>query len=969
MTAPESKTVLATPPLSPPAGPPGARITIRAFVLGILIAAVFAALSVYLNNRKYLDMSSTQIPVLPYLFLLATVLAVNPLCRLIRIVRPFTVAEILTVFTMGVVSAGISVYGLSAQLVPVMSNLFNPSWNRDQTEWNRYVEPMLNEAFFVSEPGIRAAAIPVQEAIDTMERSRSLYDAALARQKAQQGATPERLAVAQSRWELHAAADPELLALPPEHALGACARRLDADAARLTERRKVLRDLEQRAFAKVERFRRGLPPGQRAFPGIFPLGDDTFGSYAARLHRLVEGTRALKEVKAAYGLSSPEEAARHLDAAIAILNRVTDTAAVSAEHAAWQRRIDDTRARQVAVETALAQLHGQSRLADAAGQRALRPQIRQLERERRRQDADQEAAADSMAGAQRELDVRQRAASIAATLAEIRRRLPEAAALGTATTAVRDQLAAVMKDFPGIDASLRRYFLGDIPWAVWISPLLRWGMLIALTYIVLLAFNVLIFRQWAYNEKLSYPLVQLSETLAGVDGAGDGVPPVFRSGLFWIGAVISGGVLGWNLLCATQLVPGLETMDLTHDWGSFIRNTPLQGLLPGARSSIFFTMIGLSFLVPQKISFSLWAFSVLYMVQLLVLVGFGYGVNEDSFPVDWWYTMNFRTAEGGGALLVFSLVVLYKCRKYILCFFSPASISMLERDERAELRTASFLFLFGSAAIVGVQWYALHINPVYAVFFWLIVLLITIGLVRAVTEGGILGFQAWANPFHFIRTLFGMDKGWTAPHLFAPVMVYYAVFFHDLKTFIAPAMANSLKIRDDLRLKRVGFHAALLSAIAVAVFVAVFTEIMMGYSRGADNMERWFHSSFPQGLFDQLTALSKAPPAGGGPERAWMITGAVAMSALLYFRQTRFWLPHPIGFIMLVNPIMHTYWFSIFVGWLAKSLVTRYGNKDVYAKVRGLFIGLIAGEIAVVVLAAVLSVALSVNIPITLNRN
>ena len=80
----------------------------------------------------------------------------------------------------------------------------------------------------------------------------------------------------------------------------------------------------------------------------------------------------------------------------------------------------------------------------------------------------------------------------------------------------------------------------------------------------------------------------------------------------------------------------------------------------------------------------------------------------------------------------------------------------------------------------------------------------------------------------------------------------------------------------------------------------------------------------------------------------WLLTGALLMVALLYFRRHVFWLPHPIGLMMLVNPMMTYYFFSIFIGWLCKSLVSKYGNKDVYRRFRYLFIGLIIGEIIAV---------------------
>ncbi len=54
---------------------------------------------------------------------------------------------------------------------------------------------------------------------------------------------------------------------------------------------------------------------------------------------------------------------------------------------------------------------------------------------------------------------------------------------------------------------------------------------------------------------------------------------------------------------------------------------------------------------------------------------------------------------------------------------------------------------------------------------------------------------------------------------------------------------------------------------------------------------------------------------------------------------------------MWTSPLMHTFWFSILLGWGFKSLVSRYGDKDSYAKLRYLFIGLIVGEMVMCVVA------------------
>jgi branched-subunit amino acid transport protein len=144
---------------------------------------------------------------------------------------------------------------------------------------------------------------------------------------------------------------------------------------------------------------------------------------------------------------------------------------------------------------------------------------------------------------------------------------------------------------------------------------------------------------------------------------------------------------------------------------------------------------------------------------------------------------------------------------------------------------------------------------------------------------------------------------------------------------------------------------------------------MLCYSTGADQMSNWFYTAFPKSLFEKIATMSKTPPLPAHGEAGWVIFGGSVMAILLYLRQSLFFLPHPIGLIMLVNPIMRYYWFSIFIGWAAKAVVTRYGGKNTYITVRGLFIGLIAGELIMVTLAMLLSVLLDIPIRLDLNRN
>ena len=137
---------------------PEGKITFRSLLLGALLSGVFAVITVFFENRSGQIVTANQIAVLPYALLFVVVLLINPFCRMIRFVRRFTVTEILLIFIMCSVSAGVSTFGLASQLVPMIGNLFNGQWNNDLSRWDIYIEPYVNENFFIAQPGTRTAA-------------------------------------------------------------------------------------------------------------------------------------------------------------------------------------------------------------------------------------------------------------------------------------------------------------------------------------------------------------------------------------------------------------------------------------------------------------------------------------------------------------------------------------------------------------------------------------------------------------------------------------------------------------------------------------------------------------------------------------------------------------------------------------------------------------------------------------------
>ena len=74
--------------------------------------------------------------------------------------------------------------------------------------------------------------------------------------------------------------------------------------------------------------------------------------------------------------------------------------------------------------------------------------------------------------------------------------------------------------------------------------------------------------------------------------------------------------------------------------------------------------------------------------------------------------------------------------------------------------------------------------------------------------------------------------------------------------------------------------------------------------------------------------------------------GAGAMVTLLWLRQRLPWWPvHPIGLPVGATPMMNRLWFNVFVAWVVKQAVMRYGGASGYQRSQPFFLGLIVGQV------------------------
>jgi hypothetical protein len=527
---------------------------------------------------------------------------------------------------------------------------------------------------------------------------------------------------------------------------------------------------------------------------------------------------------------------------------------------------------------------------------------------------------------------------------------------------------------------------GKIPWALWAKPLALWMIFVFAVYGVFYGLAMLLYDTWARREKLIFPLARLPEDLISDESAPAGtICSTLRSGLFWVGFLLVMLLLSYNACCQAGWLRGLTPLTLGFDQSKLqemLSHSIFKGIadeigggMYRVRILILFTAIGISFLIPLEISASIWIYHLVSVFLFLVAIWTAAGATIRSFPSDWLWENNFVTSLGAGGLLAYSAAVLVKMLGERAGTLRQAAAAQGRRLSGAQwavklplsMGWSGLVFLASMGVAVG--WLAWCKAPWYwGAGFMAVIVLVTVGLVRVVAEGGIYWFQIHTGPFHLMKS-FGAT-GMVPKAVLAPLMPLYSVLFTDIKDFMAPGVMNSFKMQEETRAARRWFHASVIAAIVATVVVSFAVLLYLVYSVGANRASAWFFTVGPQWLLDSAQQLASGGATSAQPNN-WIfyLIGAGWVLLSIGMRRKFFWWLHPIGFAMMANALIPALSFSFFVGWCCKKLVVRYGGRHMFAKVRPAFIGLIFGELMACFIWSVMAVVFELNkVSIDLDR-
>ena len=493
---------------------------------------------------------------------------------------------------------------------------------------------------------------------------------------------------------------------------------------------------------------------------------------------------------------------------------------------------------------------------------------------------------------------------------------------------VRDE-NAIVSFFEGVSAG------ESIPWMAWLKPLSVWTVYVLTIYFVMICLSVILRRQWIEYEKCAFPLVQLpvemSRHRSGV------VSSFFKNRKMWLGFGIPAFIHTLNGLHA--FFPAVPQIPVRFWLDPFLIGRPLESLRP-FQIVILFSMVGFSYLLTLEVAFSLWFFFLFFKFQCLIAGMLGLPIS--SGPGVKWTAYSFSAAQEAGACLAFAGVALFKARRHIkrmfLSDFGHKAAIPGEPNEAMSHRL-TILGLIGGISLLVYLNYLLGMSIGFALLFVLFMAGVFIALTWQIINGGIPFINPSFSPQSFFLTTLGTSR--ISPSSFTWLFMHPTGLTSHLREFMMPNVMNGLKVSDEVRVNRRHLLIAMGVAMVLGLLVSYYSVLKVCYEHGAANLPTGNNKAMRW-----LEAVLVGSPAGTDwTNTSFTLLGSAVTLGLMWMRKVFVWWSlHPIGYTMLSSWASFKLWFSIFLGYVMKYAVVRYGGLKAYREVRPVFLGLILGE-------------------------
>ncbi|HJN15945.1 MAG TPA: DUF6785 family protein [Armatimonadota bacterium] len=474
----------------------------------------------------------------------------------------------------------------------------------------------------------------------------------------------------------------------------------------------------------------------------------------------------------------------------------------------------------------------------------------------------------------------------------------------------------------------RTSILDSANYVPWLKPLFWWGTFVLTLIFVMQCINSVMRKQWTESEKLTYPLIQLPVEMTRSGGASG----LYVGWVFWFGFAAGAGLDLYN--GTAFLVPSIPQLNVKlTNLSHYFSGAPWNavGWFP---VSYYPFVVGLSFFLPQDVSFSCWFFYLFRKAIQVFAAATGWGQLAGA---------PFLIEQAWGAWMAFAGLAAYSARRHLAMVWKtirnqPGGID----DSREPMR---YRFAVGGVALGLAYLTAFWVKaggsiwPIGLYFILYYALFSAVSKMRAEIGPPTHELGSMATT-RMVGEIFGTKS------LGAGTLVSFAMLWFNnrmVRSHQMPIQLEGFKMaeRSGIDYKRLAW--AMMAAVTLGLLSGYWALLSDAYnSKGARG------TGFAGESFRQLQGWLIAPR-GPEPLHIAFIGGGAVFALLLGAARMRItgWPFHPAGYALGMVFGLDYVWMPILIAWASKGLLLRYGGLRAHAAVIPFICGLILGEFVV----------------------
>ena len=490
-------------------------------------------------------------------------------------------------------------------------------------------------------------------------------------------------------------------------------------------------------------------------------------------------------------------------------------------------------------------------------------------------------------------------------------------------------------------------------WAVlraWAGPACWWAALLTGFMWVALCLNSIVRRRWADEEKLPFPIAILPVQLA------DARSGLLNNRLFWVAVAVSGGMGIWNTLAT--LFPALPAIPLSFDYTSYVENRHPWSFIRYRAVGWWPWALGLSYLMPLDLAFSLFFFDLMWTAEYVVSGYLGWATSS-------WGGFPYGDQQTAGGFVAILLGALWLDRRYLLAVVERSLGRRPPFPREGEEALSYRAACAGAVVGLGALWWMLArggmqvwVIPAFLAIYFLMTLVIS----RLRAQLGPPTHQLYgAMPNWILPTLAGTRA--LGPRTLGMLAVLRP-YLQEQRNNPTPLQLEAFKMAEGGRMERRRVALALAIVPPLAMLSYFWATIHIGYHMGigTGNTDPVQLQVAGYGA-DWLDGVLRYP-SGASTQGAAAMGVGLGMTLALTFLKLRFqWWPlHPVAYPIGIASTIQAWTPAIFLTWLFKALLLRYGGLRAHRRALPFFLGLLAGSAAVAVIERVLFEALGLRL-------